>query len=217
MEDKKKPMVIELLIDENDDATGVDFISFVEFPAIERDFMYFNQDKKAQYSFKSTDEDKRLVTGPAMIPDENIIRYDAFGEPFFVFFSKDSVAKAQEIFFKDGNHKQSNLEHETKVKDVTVIESWIIESDTQDKAFALGFEALPVGTWMVTYKVDNDAVWEMVKNGEVLGFSAEGVFGQNFTKFTQLPVFDEINTILKSDISDEEKYDLIKSKVNTNK
>ena len=216
MEKNKKPLIIEMLVDEMDE-TGVDFISFVENPAIEVDFMYFNE-KKKNFRFKETSEEKRLVTGPAMIPNEKIIRFDKNEEPFFVFFSHETIRLCNELFFKQSKQNTSNIDHTTGIEGVTVIESWIIEDPKNDKALALGFEGLPKGTWMITYKVYNEEVWNMVKNGEVLGFSVEGMFGQKLEEFkaeegieiTDEEFLAEIEVLVNSDKSGDEIYDEIK-------
>lgn len=189
----RKPLVIEMLVDEMDQ-TGVDIISFVENPAIEVDFLYFN-DKKKDFKFKATSEDKRLVTGPAMLPNEKIIRMDAEGEPYFVFFSEDTIRLCNELYFKQSKQNTSNVDHEEGVDNVTVIESWIIEDNTMDKALALGFEGLPKGTWMITYKVYNDELWDKVKAGEVLGFSVEGMFGQKLIEMSEEKPNDKLKVI----------------------
>ena len=91
-------IIVELTVNENDD-TGVNIISFVESPAIEVDFMYFN-DKKTE-RFKTVDTDKRIVVGAAMLPNEKIIRYDADDNPYFVYFSKETIKKCSELFEKE--------------------------------------------------------------------------------------------------------------------
>lgn len=216
---EKKPLIIELLVDEQED-TGVDIISFVENPAIEIDFMYFN-DKSKDYKFKTTSTEKRLVTGPAMLPDEKIIRQDAVGEPYFVFFSKETVEKAQELYFKNANQSTANFEHEESIAGVTVVESWIVVDPSNDKSNALGFSDLPEGTWMVTYKVDDDEIWERIKAGEVLGFSVEGAFEQQIAKMKKVEIIiptedemmQEIEDLLKSDKTETEIYDILKEKL----
>ena len=45
----------------------------------------------------------------------------------------------------------------------------------KDKSFLYGFD-LPVGTWFVKMRVDNQKVWERIKKGELRGFSVEGSF-----------------------------------------
>jgi hypothetical protein len=44
-----------------------------------------------------------------------------------------------------------------------------------DKSKLYGFD-LPVGTWFVKMKVDNDDMWDRIKSGELKGLSIEGYF-----------------------------------------
>ena len=56
------------------------------------------------------------------------------------------------------------------------MESWIVESETQDKSRLYNLN-VPIGTWMGTVKVNNDEIWnEYVKTNKVKGFSIEGYF-----------------------------------------
>ena len=113
--------------------------------------------------------------GPALIPNKKIFR--KFGEQeYFIYFSEHTVKKASELFLTKGNQNNSTLEHEIKLNGLSVVESWIIEDEKQDKSNKYGFN-LPIGTWMVSMKVNNDDVWNnYVKSGKVKGFSIEGHF-----------------------------------------
>lgn len=205
-----KDLVIELKVNEDDD-TGVDIISFVESPAIEVDFMYFN-DKKIE-RFKTVDDDKRIVVGAAMLPNEKIIRFDADENPYFVFFSEETVRKCAELYFKRSKQTATNINHTDEVSSgVTVVESWIVENPEMDKSKYLGYDDIPVGSWFVSYKVDNDELWDKVKNGEVLGFSVEGLFTQ---EVEQDDMETQLNEILDSELSKEEKIEALKKKLNT--
>ena len=207
----EKKILIELFIDEADKENGLDIISFVSAPAIEKDFMHFNKEVK-EFKFKSTDEEKRIVTGACMIPNQEILRLDAEGKPYFVFFTEDTVAKAQEVFAKYGKTKTTNFEHEdSTLEGATVIESWIVKDPKNDKSNALGFD-VPVNTWMVSYKVDNDELWKKVKNGEVNGFSIEGVFSKNIVKMSEEKTLEAIEEIVNNkDLTEVEMYDKINS------
>jgi len=211
MENKK--VLVELFIDDNDKENELDIISFVSAPAIEKNFMYFNKDEK-RFSFKSDDE-KRVVTGPAMLPNREILRMDNDNNPYFVYFTEETIEKAQEIFAKNGKTKLTNFEHQENDMDgVTVIESWIVSDPENDKSSVLGFEDIPKGTWMVSYKVDNDVLWEKVKTGEVKGFSIEGIFSKNIISMTEEidyeKDFKEISDLLSdSNISEDEFFDKI--------
>ena len=181
----EKKILIELFIDEADEENALDIISFVSSPAIEKDFMHFKEDKE-KFQFKATDIEKRIVTGAAMIPDQDIIRMDAEGNPYFVYFTKETIEKAQEVFAKKGKTKSTNFEHEESLMEgVTVVESWIVKDPKNDKSNALGFSDITEGTWFVSYKVDNDELWGKVKSGEVKGFSIEGVFSKNIIQMSE--------------------------------
>ena len=138
--------------------------------------------------------------------------YQEEGNPYFVFFTEETVEKAQEVFAKHGKTKATNFEHEIGLRDVTVVESWLVEDPANDKSNALGFKDIPKGSWMVSYKVDNDNLWESVKAGEVLGFSIEGVFSKNIVQMSEeTPSYLEvIEAIVKDESLDEgEMYDKI--------
>jgi len=206
-----KKVIIELFIDEEDQDNALDMISFVSAPAIEKNFMHFKEEK-LKLDFKATDEEKRIVTGPAMVPNQEIIRLDAEGNPYFVFFTEDTILKAQEVFAKYGKTKSTNFEHETGLRDVTVVESWIVKDSKNDKSNALGFKDIPEGTWMVSYKVDNQKLWEMVKSGEVKGFSIEGVFGQRLVQMKEAhkDYFKAIRDVVNNKaLSDVQKFDKV--------
>jgi hypothetical protein len=179
----EKKVLIELFIDDKDQDNALDMISFVSAPAIEKDFMHFKEQKE-KFEFKS-DEEKRIVTGPAMVPNQEIIRMDAEDKPYFVYFTEETIEKAQEVFAKYGKTKSTNFEHKTGMRDVTVVESWIVTDPSNDKSNALGFSDIPKGSWMVSYKVDNDDLWAKVKAGEVKGFSIEGVFSKNIIEMSK--------------------------------
>ena len=163
--------IIELLIDEAAELMGIEAISLVENPAIEENWVAFAGD---QVNFAKQDEEKHILMGAALIPNKPIYRRDGENE-YYVYFSKETIRRASELFFQRGNQSQSTLEHDKAIQGLTVVESWIIEGE-QDKSRMYGLD-MPVGTWMVSMKVENDDVWEnFVKKNLVKGFSIEGYF-----------------------------------------
>jgi hypothetical protein len=124
----------------------------------------------------ATDEEKRIVIGPAMIPDLRIFRRDPKGNPYYVYFSSDTIKMIAEKYMRNKYIDNNDEMHNGKaVSDVYVIESWIKE-DEQDKSTKYGYSDLPVGTWFVSMKVKNDEVWKKVKEGYLNGFSVSGYF-----------------------------------------
>jgi hypothetical protein len=165
--------VIELLIDEEELLSGIEAISIVDRPAMKENFIALSEQERLQLA--EVDKEKRILMGAALIPNKKIYRAEGEDE-YYIFFSDDTVRKASELFLMRGNQNKSTLEHEAELHGLSVVESWIIEDETYDKSRKYGME-LPVGTWMVSMKVNNDDVWKnYVKTGKVKGFSIEGYF-----------------------------------------
>jgi hypothetical protein len=178
--------LIELLIEEDGTAFGVEAISLVKFPAIEESFVFFNKNGNTQgISLAAMDEEQRTLVGAALIPEKNIPRYDEqTNEEYDVFFSQETVKLASELFLKTNRTNDHTKEHLEKIEDVSVTESWIVEDPELDKSKMYGF-SVPKGTWMVKVHVANDEVWQEVKEGKLRGFSVEGYFADKMVEMSQ--------------------------------
>jgi hypothetical protein len=163
--------IIELIIDEKEILSGIGAVSVVLTPAIESDFVALG---KHEVELKEIDAEKRILMGAALIPNKQIYRKNKQDEEYYIYFSKDTVRQASELFLMKGNQNNATYEHKQKLDGMSVVESWIIEGEN-DKSKNYGFD-LPVGTWMISMKVNNDDVWRQVKDGKVKGFSIEGYF-----------------------------------------
>ena len=170
--------IIELIIDEENEISGIEAISIVENPAIEEDFIALKEHKDIKLA--EVDAEQRILMGPALIPNKKIFRKGE-EDDYYIYFSEDTVRKASELFFIKSKHQNSTFEHSFELSDMSVVESWLIEDPKNDKASAYGFD-LPKGTWMVSMKVLNDDVWKAVKEGEVKGFSIEGYFADGLER-----------------------------------
>lgn len=165
--------VFELFIDESKDRIGVEAISIVEQPAIEEDFVAL---KSQKIEMAQVSAEKKILMGPALIPNKNIYRRNELGDEYYIFFSEDTVRKASQLFLSNGNQNNSTLEHEYEINGLSVVESWIVEDEEVDKSSLYNLR-MPKGTWMVSVKVNNQDVWDdYVKTGKVKGFSIEGYF-----------------------------------------
>ena len=187
---------IELYIDEENEFSGIEAISVVENPAIEEDFIAL---KKQQVQLAEVDKEKRILMGAALVPNKKIYRTNGEDE-YNIFFSEDTVRKASELFLSRGKQNNSTLEHDVKLNGLSVVESWIIEDKKKDKSKKYGFD-LPIGTWMVSVKVNNDEIWnDFVKEGKVKGFSIEGFFADKLDDRPRESVeedFDEMEALSK--------------------
>jgi len=170
--------IIELFIDENDEVSGIEAVSIVENPAIEEDFVAL---KNQEFKFAEVNKEKRILMGAALIPNKPIYRVSEDNE-YYIYFSRETVRKASELFFIKGNHNKSTLEHQVPLEGLVAVESWIVEDLEKDKSRAYGME-VPLGTWMLSMKVLNEEVWtDYVKTGKVKGFSIEGYFADRLER-----------------------------------
>ena len=182
--------IVELILDE-EDAIGIEAISVVESPAIEEDFIAL---KNQEFKLAEVDKEKRILMGAALIPNKPIYRRNEDNE-YYIYFSRDTVRKASELFFINGNQNKSTLEHKMPLTGLSVVESWIVEDKDKDKTRMYDME-VPLGTWMVSMKVLNDDIWEnYVKTGKVKGFSIEGYFADKAERPKDKSIKDELAAI----------------------
>ena len=165
--------VYKLDINEWDEETGIEFVSLVESPAIQKDFLAFSE---TPIKFAIQDEEKRIVTGAAMIADLPIYRRDDIRGEYYVVFDKESIFKIAKKWARSNQYNSVNAHHKTPIADgVSLFESYIIDRQ-RGVMPPMGFEEVADGSWFVSYLIDNEDVWAKVKSGEFKGFSVEGVF-----------------------------------------
>ena len=175
---------------------GVFAISLVKTPATEETFVAMSAQEEL-IKMAKINEEQRVVMGLVLQPEQLILRQDPeSGEKFNIVFSADTIKELSHNFFKSGFQLNSKLEHNSPIKDVTFVESWIVENSEIDKSANFGMN-FPKGSWMATMKIDNDDIWNnYVKTGEVEGFSVDAMVD-----------LEEIN--LKSEIKMSEKKSII--------
>lgn len=153
----------------NGDEDGVNIISLVEFPAVERNFIQLSKEVKL-----SLNEEKRELLGVALIPDFPIYRRDEQGE-YYITFNAESIRKIAIDFYRKLNVNNADVGHTHNLeKGITYFQSMIV--DKKNGICPTAFKDLPDGTWIVGCKIDNDEVLNAVKSGEVKGFSIDGYF-----------------------------------------
>ena len=188
----KNKKLIELIIDETAEMFGVDAISVVKFPAIEENFVFFNNDF---LSLAKIDEEQKQLIGAVLIPDKKIPRLNKeTNEEYDVYFTKETIRQAQKLFMSSLNNNNHTLEHKEPVEGLTVVESWIKENDKFDKSNMYGFKNMPVGTWFVQVSAENNPeIWDKIKNKEVRGFSIEGYFTDKLIEASKtVDILDEV-------------------------
>ncbi|MFC6095807.1 XkdF-like putative serine protease domain-containing protein [Flavobacterium qiangtangense] len=129
-----------------------------------------------QLDVKLSNEEKRILTSPVLLPEQDIYR-NFNGEECNVYFTANTIEQLQQNFFKNQYQKNSTLEHNEIIEGVFFFESWIVKNSENDKAKELGFN-VPAGTWMMSMKIDSDEIWnDYIKTGKVKGFSIDSRLG----------------------------------------
>lgn len=189
---------------------GVFAISLVKTPATEETFIAMSAQEE-MIKMAKINEEQRVVMGLVLQPEQLILRQDPeSGEKFNIVFSADTIKELSHNFFKSGFQLNSKLEHNSPIKDVTFVESWIVENSDIDKSANFGMN-FPKGSWMATMKIDNDDIWNnYVKTGEVEGFSVDAMVDLeeiNLKSELKMSENKSIITMLKEIISGAEKVE----------
>ena len=169
--------IVELILGD-DELTGIEAISVVENPAIEEDFIAL---KSEEIKLAEVDKEKRILMGALLVPNKPIYRRKG-EEEYYIYFSRDTVEKASQLYLMNGNQSKATLEHQHTINGLTLVESWLVEDEVHDKSRKYGLN-VPIGTWMGAVKVNNEEIWnDFVKTGKVKGFSIEGYFADKMER-----------------------------------
>lgn len=190
----------KLEINDNDE-TGVTAVAFVDKPAIEVDWVAFNNHKP--FKFEVTNSEKRIVSGALMLADTPIYRRDEIKGEFNVVFEKPTIEKIVEKYHRNSFEKNVNPMHESML----VLPNIFMRSDfiiNRERGIMppIGFEHIPDGSWFGEFKVENDEVWnDFIKTGLFKGFSVEGFFNQVPAQMTEeeklmAQLMDILNSVL---------------------
>lgn len=159
----------------DEDVTGIDAISLVDMPAVEKNFLCFSEEKQpVKMKF---DNSKHIITGVVCLADTPIYRYNEFYGEYYVVFTKETIEKMVEKFAKMDLFKSVNLQHDDDkfVDGIYMVESYI--TNKQRGINPIEFADIPDGSWVASYKVENEALWGEIINGNKLnGFSLQGMF-----------------------------------------
>jgi hypothetical protein len=207
--------IVELILDEESEL-GIEAISVVESPAIEEEFVAL---KSQEFKLAEVDKERRILMGALLVPNKPIYRRNGEDE-YYIYFSKDTVLKASQMYLMNSKQNNATLEHQYEINGLSLVESWIVEDKVHDKSVKYGMD-LPLGTWVGSVKVNNDKIWnEFVRTNKVKGFSIEGYFADRMERpkesiEEELAAIDEleaeylltqVTAILKNEEVDLESY-----------
>lgn len=153
---------------------GIDRISLVNDPAVDAYFVSFSKDKIQQMF--TTNEEQKMITGVVMRCDYPIYRNDEHLGEYYINFSADVIKQMAQKLLRDNNQNNVNIEHmfNSDVEGVEMVELFI--KDRNKGKNPTGFEDINDGSLFATFKVDNQDIWQQIKNGTFKGYSLEGFF-----------------------------------------
>lgn len=195
--------VYDVRIDGDDlDDLGVYETSLVSSPAMKEEFVALS----TQINL-SLDNDKQILIGAALVPDRLVYRVNPeTKEEFYIKFSKETIEKIAQRFFKNSNQLNFNVEHSDKKIKGYAFESWLTTEN--DKAKTYGFY-LPEGTWMLSTKIEDKEDWDKyVKSGQVKGYSIEGNFdlilqtNEKFNRASNVVIIADFDTLSNKRVQD---------------
>lgn len=195
---KKLPIFEAKITDEN---LGMYTISFVDYPAVESDWLSFDKQKET-VKFSVENEEQRIVMGVVMRADYLIYRRTESGYEYYITYSPDTIRLMARKYLKDGFQNNVDLQHDGNLIDGVEMEEMFIK-DSENGISPKGFEDISDGSLFARFKVVNDDVWNEIKEGKYNGFSLEGYFEveeqdpeqQEFNEIMEL--INKINNKLK--------------------
>lgn len=195
------------------DGSIITAISLVDEPAIESYFVCFSKEEKKRHIILSNQE-KKIICGAVLVPDFPIYRYNEFDGEYYITFPKDTIEHLAYDYISKGHINTFTSQHEKPVYGVNIIESWIKTSEN-DKSVDLGLE-LPIGSWIVMAKINDDNIWNEIKEGRMNGFSIESFLDFSELKFNkQNNIEEKMQTIEVNDNFWSKLFDTIKSAFET--
>jgi hypothetical protein len=166
--------IYQAIVDFDDNNTGMICISLVDEPAVEADFLAFDKDNQP-LQFKVENEEQRMVFGLVMAADMPIYRRTDDGYEYYITFSKETIRTMAEKYFKEDKQNNVDTQHNFKLEDgVTMVQMFIKDSDNGINP--VGFEGYKDGSLFAQFHIENDDVWESIKEGTYKGFSLAGNF-----------------------------------------
>lgn len=163
-------------IDESKGLDGVFAVSNVTYPAMEDEFILLSTEEfEDEIKLEVVNDEQRVLMGAVMIPEKRIPRKAKDGSTYAIYFTAETIKKAAELYFRNNYQNATTNQHKSKVDNVTTFESWIVEDSKIDKS-ALHGKEYPVGTWVLSRKVNDDETWKEAKEGRLRGFSIEALF-----------------------------------------
>ena len=169
-----------VVVNPDDETTGVYAVSLVDTPAIEVDWITLSKEI-IEFEF-SANKDKQMLFGPLLIPNKLIFRRDEKGNEYNIVFDEETIQVIADKYNENKLNDIFNFQHSDKKVEAILLQNWI--TGELDKSQDYGF-SLPKGTWFGGVKVKDENFWmSEVKTEKVKGFSIEIKAGVELIEMT---------------------------------
>lgn len=164
--------IFEALVEGVDE--GIYTISLVDFPATQKNFVCFNENKAIQ-QFSIQDDEQHIVSGVVMSANTPIYRRNEDGFEYYLVYKPETIRLMAEKMLLDNAQNQIDILHNGQlIKGVNLVELFIKDSSKGINPSYL--DDVPEGSLLASYKVRDNEIWEAIKSGKLNGFSLAGLF-----------------------------------------
>ena len=174
--------IYRAVVNDNDES-GMLTISLVDAPAVEVDFLYFDEDKKP-LNFSVENEEERKVLGVVMTADTPIYRRDASGMEYYIVYDKQTIEKMTEKYLRQNRQNNVDLSHSFELEEGIYLNEIFIKNTGKGIA-PTGFEEVNDGSLFAIFHIENNEVWSAIKEGTFKGFSLSGLFQTELVQFNK--------------------------------
>jgi hypothetical protein len=177
---EKKIPTYKIVVNPDDETTGVYAVSLVDSPAIEVDWIKLSKEI-VEMEF-SVSKDKQMLFGPLLIPNKLIYRRDSNGNEYNIMFDEEVIQTIADKYNENKLNDVFNFQHSNQKVEAVLLQNWI--TGEVDKSQEYNFN-LPKGSWFGGIKVKDESFWnEFVKTEKVKGFSVEIMAGTELIEMT---------------------------------
>lgn len=163
--------IYNIVVNPDDEETTMSVISLVDYPAVEHNYQCFREDKPLSFSIEDTE--KHQIFGPAILADTPIYRRSADMGEYYVNFTKECIENIVIKYSKQQLWNTVSLQHSGQNIGGAVCVEFFIKDATKGLT-PKGYEDCPDGSLFVTFKIEDDQLWDEIKNsGELNGYSVE--------------------------------------------
>lgn len=192
-------------INEDEFLDGLKCVSLVNDPAVEVSFIKFNKDKQ-QLNF-SVDKSHRTISGVALRADYPIYRIGPSGEEYYIVFSKEVIEQLVKKYAKDQLQNSVSVNHNgAQINGVYMYESFLINKERG--ICPEEFADIEDGSWITSFYVDNDKLWDELQNGNLTGFSVEAFINLDKYQKNEFSMLDKIKDKLNQVLFDENQSEM---------